>query len=36
MLIANAILTNWDVIALIITNILALFAKSPLEKKRNG
>jgi len=36
MSIVNAILTNWDTIALIVTNILALLAKSPLEKKRNG
>lgn len=26
-------LSNWDVVSLIITNILALFVKSPISKK---
>jgi hypothetical protein len=29
------VLTNWDTVGLIITNIIALLVKSPLEKK-NG
>jgi hypothetical protein len=31
----TTVLTNWDVVGLIVTNIVALFLKSPLEKK-NG
>jgi hypothetical protein len=30
------LLNNWDVVGLIITNVVALFLKSPLEKKQNG
>lgn len=31
--IINVLLTNWDVIGLILTNIAALFAPSPIKKK---
>lgn len=32
LLIANYILQNWEVLSLVVTNILALFVKSPLQK----
>jgi len=32
--VANFLLQNWEILSLIVTNILALYAKSPLDKKR--
>lgn len=32
---ANFILENWEVIALVVTNILALFTKSPRQRKES-
>ena len=28
------LLDNWDVISLLFTNVMALFAKSPIDRKR--
>ena len=35
MTLIELLLDNWEVVGLILTNIVALFVKSPLEKK-NG
>jgi len=34
LLMASYLLQHWDVLSLIVTNILALFVKSPLQRKK--
>jgi hypothetical protein len=36
LLMASYILQNWDILSLIVTNILALFVKSPLQRKKKS
>jgi len=35
-LMSNLILSNWDVLSLLVTNILAYYAKSPRQKFKKG